>query len=107
MEEIVGNIQDEYDNEKDTIVQKGEESYIIDGMTRLDELSERLGIDFGETKFETVNGYLTDCLGRIPENNLNFETDVNHYHFRVLKTEKHMIRTVRVTKMKMVEEKSE
>ncbi len=93
LEEIVGSIRDEYDREREMITCDGE-VYEIDGFTRLDDLSERFGIDFGECEFETINGYLTDRMGHIPEDNEYFETDVGGYHFEVLEASGKIIKTV-------------
>ena len=45
-EEIVGNIQDEYDEEEQDIIQKDEQTYIVNGMTTLDELGDRVNVEF-------------------------------------------------------------
>ena len=70
LEEIVGNILDEYDKEETFVEPKGEKSYEIDGLTPLEELSELLKIDFEceDTDIETINGFLINKLGYIPEN---------------------------------------
>ena len=75
------------------------ESYEIDGLTRLDDLTEKFGIDFGESDFETINGFITDRMGHIPEDGEDFETDIDGYHFKVLKTGEKMIRLLDVSKI--------
>ena len=98
LEEIVGNIRDEYDNESDHIVEAEEkESWRIEGVTKLEDLEERLGIDFGETEFETINGYLISLMEKIPEEGEHFETDIGDWHFRVEEVEDKMIRSILVT----------
>ena len=98
LEEIVGSIRDEYDKESEMITSAGE-SYEIDGLTRLDDLTEKFGIDFGESDFETINGFITDRMGHIPEDGEDFETDIDGYHFKVLKTGEKMIRLLDVSKI--------
>ena len=100
LEEIVGNIQDEYDDDNDRIVQddKGD-SYLIEGLTKLEDLSERLGIDFGETEFETINGYMISLMEHIPEEGDHFETDIGGYHFKVEDVEDKMIKSISVSKI--------
>lgn len=66
VEEIVGNIQDEYDEEEELIIKQADGTYIVDGMTQLEDLEELLGISFNEEDYDTINGYLIDCLDRIP-----------------------------------------
>lgn len=100
LEEIVGNILDEYDEDTKYIEQKGKNEYIIDGKMPLEELEEILGIHFEEKEFETLNGFLIARLDRIPEENEQFEIDVDGYHFCILSVENKMIRRVLVTKLK-------
>lgn len=101
LEEIVGNIRDEYDDENDRIVESdGGETYLIEGLTKLEDLSERLGIDFGETEFETINGYLIARMEHIPEKGDHFETDIGDYHFKVEEVEDKMIQLISVRKQK-------
>lgn len=100
LEEIVGSIRDEYDREREMITGDGE-VYEIDGFTRLDDLNERFGIDFGECEFETINGYLTDRMGHIPEDNEYFETDIDGYHFEVLEASDKIIKLVGLSPSKI------
>lgn len=67
LEEIVGNIQDEYDDEEQEIVQKDEWTYIVDGMTALDEVSEVIGVEFPDDDYDTIAGLVISLLGRIPD----------------------------------------
>jgi putative hemolysin len=99
LEEIVGNIMDEYDNEENHIEEKGENEYVIEGMTRLEDLEERFGISFGETEFETLNGYIISKLDRIPDEDENFEVEVDGYNFKIVKVEKNVIQSVLVTRV--------
>ena len=100
LEEIVGNIQDEYDDDNDRIVEddKGE-NYLIEGLTKLEDLSERLGIDFGDTEFETINGHLISLMEHIPEKGDHFETDIGAYHFKVEDVEDKMIKSISVSRL--------
>lgn len=104
LEEIVGSIMDEYDADESYIRQKGEDEYVIEGKTPLDELEERLGISFGETEFETLNGYLIARIDHIPEPDEKFEIRIGHYEFRVLSVENKMIKTVSVTRIAEAED---
>lgn len=107
LEEIVGNIQDEYDEDTSHIEETGENRYEIDGMTPLEELEERFGISFGENEFDTLNGYLISKLDKIPEEDEEFDVDVDGYHFKVLRVEKKMIQSVLVTKIEEEMEEEE
>ena len=99
LEEIVGNIMDEYDADENHIKEKGNNEYIIEGMTKLEDLEERFGIDFGESEFETLNGYLISKLDRIPDEDENSEVSVDGYKFKILSVEKNVIQSVLVTKL--------
>ena len=104
LEEIVGNIMDEYDPEENHIEEKGENEYIIEGMTKLEDLQERFDMDFGETEFETLNGFMISKLDRIPEEGEDTELEIGGYHFKILKVEKNVIQSVLVTKVTADEE---
>ena len=109
LEEIVGNILDEYDKEETFVESKGEKSYEIDGLTPLEELSDLLKIDFEceDTDIETINGFLINKLGYIPENDDKSEIEYEGYSFKIIQVENHIIKTVFVTKITVEEEKKD
>ncbi len=90
---------DEYDPEENHIEEKGENEYIIEGMTKLEDLQERFDMDFGETEFETLNGFMISKLDRIPEEDEETELEIDGYRFKILKVEKNVIQSVLVTKV--------
>ena len=100
LEEIVGDILDEYDESETRIRTQVDNSVLIDGLAQLDDVSEELGIDFGEVEVETLNGYLTELLGHIPtEEDLNREIVSNGYRFRILSLGNRTIGRVRAEKI--------
>lgn len=99
LEEIVGNIMDEYDEDEGHIEQKGNNKFIIDGMTPLEELEERFGISFGEVPVETINGYLISKMERIPSEKDRFSINVGGYNFKVIEVENKMVKRVVVAKL--------
>lgn len=99
LEEIVGNIMDEYDADVSYIHEKSADEYIIEGKTPLEELESRFGISFGESEFETLNGYLIAILDHIPEPDEQFETQIDGYEFKVLSVANKMIQSVQVTRL--------
>lgn len=99
LEEIVGNILDEYDEEEDFIEEKGNDEYVIEGKTPLEDLEERFHISFHEEDFETLNGFLISKMDKIPDEDEEFEISVDGYHFKVLSVENKMIHSVLVTKL--------
>jgi len=100
LEEIVGNIQDEYDKEEIFIKEKGNNEYMIDGLTRLEDLEERLDIRFEQDDFETLNGFLISKMDRIPEENEQFDITVDGYNFKIISVKGRIIDSVLVTKVK-------
>lgn len=99
LEEIVGNILDEYDEEEAHIRKKSENEYVIDGLTKLEDLERSLGISFHEEEYETLNGFLISKMERIPDEHDRFSIDVEGYHFKVVAVKNRMIQTVIVTKL--------
>ncbi len=67
LEEIVGNIQDEYDEEEQEIVYKADRTWLVAGLAALDEVADELGVNFPEDDFDTMSGFVTGLLGRIPD----------------------------------------
>lgn len=85
LEEIVGDILDEYDEDEVTIRTQKDNSRIIDGLAYLEDVADELGIDFGDCEFETLNGFLTNLLGHIPnQKDLDTEISSNGYKFTIL-----------------------
>ncbi|MBO5337828.1 MAG: HlyC/CorC family transporter [Lachnospiraceae bacterium] len=104
LEEIVGNIMDEYDEEQEYIEDKGNDEYIMEGKTPLEEVEELFDISFEEEEFETLNGFLISRLDKIPEPDEQFNVDYQGYNFKILSVENKMIQSVLVTKLPPVEE---
>lgn len=101
LEEIVGDILDEYDEDEITIRTQVDNSVIIDGLAYLEDVEEELDVDFGSLAFETLNGYLTSLLGHIPtEKDLDKEIVANGYRFKILSLGNKTIGKVRAEKIK-------
>ena len=106
LEEIVGNIMDEYDEDEEYIEEtENANEYIIEGITPLKELEERFGISFKEEEFETLNGFLISKMDKIPEENEEFSIEVDGYEFKIKSVENRMIKSVLVTKLPEKQEK--
>ncbi|BDF35240.1 membrane protein [Lachnospiraceae bacterium] len=68
LEEIVGEIHDEYDeNEEDFIQEIGEREFIVEGSTNLDDLNDRLDLSFESEDYDSVGGFIIERLDRLPE----------------------------------------
>lgn len=107
LEEIVGNIFDEFDEEEAPVQQKGLNQYEIDGLTQLEELEELLDITFKEEEFETLSGLMVSRLDHIPEESEQFDMDYEGYNFKVLEVENKVIRKVLVTKINEIQKGEE
>ncbi len=95
IEEIVGEILDENDEEEEEISEINEKEFIMPGGTRLEDIHDDLGINFESEDFDTVGGYITGIAGKIPdEGEIIFD---ENYQFEVLEVEKNRVERIRVT----------
>lgn len=97
LEEIVGSIQDEHDDERESVAKVSDNVFLMDGRTELSEASEKLGITFGE-EYETLNGFLISRIHRIPEEHEIFDVRYNGFLFHVSEVHNNVICGVRVTR---------
>ncbi|MCM1103479.1 MAG: hemolysin family protein [Clostridium sp.] len=99
LEEIVGNIQDEYDEEDRFIIKTGRDRFVADGMTPLEELTQMLGIPFDEgLEVDTLNGFMIMKMEHVPEEKERFSMEYGGYEFQIRQVEKRVIRSVLLTK---------
>lgn len=96
LEEIVGNIFDEHDEENVFIEKKADGSFVMNGMTPLEDVGEALGIDFEEEEYDTLNGFIISLIDKIPSEHEIFAVDYQNYTFEVLSVEDKMIQHVHV-----------
>ncbi|MBR6548359.1 MAG: HlyC/CorC family transporter [Clostridia bacterium] len=99
IESILGNIQDEYDDEEEDIEQLSENVFTIDGVTDLDEVAERLDRDLPQGDYDTLAGMIMANLGYIPGEDETPTVEVNYTLFTVLSVEDRRIEKVRVEKL--------
>jgi CBS domain containing-hemolysin-like protein len=85
VEEIVGEIRDEFDEEEPAVKEMGDGSYLTDGRISINEVNETLGTDFESQDFETVGGLVLGHLGRVPE--AGDEIRIDGYLLRVDETD--------------------
>lgn len=94
IEEIVGDIQDEFDNERDDIISLGKNVWLVDGRTNLSDLNEEINASFPEQDFDTVGGYVLDLFGKIP---VKYEKmTLNNYDFIIQDMDGHRIDMVKI-----------
>ena len=102
IEEIVGEIRDEYDTESDAVIVEEDGALLVQGKTGVDEVTERLGVTIVRDGFETVGGFLLARLGRMPYVGEVFETD--GLQVEVAEVERRRITKVRLRRMAVPEE---
>ncbi len=105
LEEIVGEIRDEYDEESEPIVDLGEGVFAFSGKVDIDDLADRLGVEIAREGFETVGGYLLARLGRVPA--VGETLDIDGLGVEVLEAERRRVTKVRVRRLKPGQEGTE
>ena len=96
IEEIVGEIADEHEDEEATIVDLADDSYLVSGMLRVEELEERLGARLSGDDYETVAGLIFTTLGRVPK--VGAVVTKNGFRFEVERADRRRIYRVRVSR---------
>ena len=99
LEEIVGNIMDEYDEEEEDIEVQADGSYEVNGFTDLEDLEDLLNIHFDKDEYETLNGFLIHQLDRIPGEDEHSTVLYDGYLFTVLEVDNNAIQSVKIEKM--------
>ncbi|MGN0613224.1 MAG: hemolysin family protein [Porcipelethomonas sp.] len=108
LEEIVGNIQDEYDDEKAEIVCIDKNVYTISGDTRPEDVEEELGLVMPEEhNYDTMSAFVVDLLGRIPEEDEAPSVVYGDIEFTVLLTEDNWISKIKARKIEKVKGEAE
>lgn len=96
IEEIVGDIQDEFDKEQEDILTVSENVWLCDARVNLDDLNESIEADFPNEDFDSLGGFVFDLFGKVP---VKYEKATwNNYDFIVQDIEGHRINVVKVVK---------
>jgi CBS domain containing-hemolysin-like protein len=101
LEEIVGEIRDEYDVESEPIVDEGNGTFVFSGKVDIDEVVERLKIPIEREGFETVGGFLLSNIGRVPAVGERF--DIDGLTVEVIDAERRRINKVRISRHEVPE----
>ena len=100
LEIIVGKIMDEYDVEEREIINLANQGeYLVEGLTRLDELEEILSISFPDEDIETLNGFLVNRLGRLPVENERITITYKGFDFKSIEVKNHGFKQVQISKI--------
>jgi CBS domain containing-hemolysin-like protein len=100
LEEIVGEIRDEYDVESEPVVDEGGGRFVFSGKVNIDEITDRLGVHIARDGFETVGGYLITHLGRVPL--VGEQVDIDDLHVEVLEVDRRRVSKVRISRREPV-----
>lgn len=100
IESIVGNIQDEYDDEQEEIVCVDENTFLLDGGADLEEVEDALGIAFDADEYnDTIGGFVIETLGRIPDDGETPEVEAFGFRFTVLLVEERRVAKVKAERL--------
>lgn len=97
IEQVMGNIDDEYDEEDEIIDKVDDNLYLVDGDVSIDDLDEELGIELESENSETIGGFIIDILGEIPsENDIGRVVEFEDYKFKIMSIEERRIKRVKI-----------
>ena len=96
--EIVSKISHKASNEEHEIELKKDGTAVVDGNTKIRDINKVLNLELSEDGSKTLNGFLTDYIEAIPQNNICIE--INDYRFEVLKIEENTITKIRISNKK-------
>lgn len=96
IEEMFGEIRDEYDTEEVVCKQMSDNSYVISAKYEIDRLNEEFGLQFDEGDYETLGGYITSKIGRIPKRGEVLE--IGNYKFQIIHSDNTRINIVKMWK---------
>ena len=105
VEEIFGEIRDEYDVEAEPVVEEANGSFVFSGAADVDEIADRLHVPIEREGFETVGGFLLSHLGHVPTVGERF--DIDGLRVEVIDAERRRVRKVRITRVVKPEHEAE
>ena len=108
IEQVVGDIDDEYDEEEEIIDKVDDHIYLVDGDVSLEDLDEELGIDLTSETSETIGGFLIDMLGEIPDaNDVGRIITFENYQFKIMAIQDRRIERVKIYILDPAEQEAE
>lgn len=105
LEELVGNIEDEHDEEENYIRKNDDETFIMDGMTEFSDVKEALSLPVEDDAYETLNGFIISLSDKIPEEGDKTVISEYGYRFSVMSVEDKVIKQVMIKKLAPEEKK--
>ena len=98
IEDILGNIQDEYDNEEEEIKQISDKKFTVDGSTSIEDVEQLIGEDIYDDESDTIAGFMLTTLGRIPEPGENPSFEHKGFKFTIISVEDRRIEQILIEK---------
>ena len=105
LEELVGNIEDEHDEEENYIRKSDDETFIMDGMTEFSDVKEALSLPVDDDAYETLNGFIISLSDKIPEEGDKTVISAYGYRFSVMSVKDKVIKQVMIKKLAPEEKK--
>ncbi len=97
IEEVMGNIADEYDDDDLEIEKIDSNTYIIDGMLSIDDFNEHFVVDIPKNDYDTVSGFILDILGRIPEDAEESSIEYENFIFKIIDIKDKRIEKIKIS----------
>lgn len=94
VEQLVGDIVDEYDVEEPDVVPAGENGFLVDGKAHIDDVNREIGTKLESEEFDTIGGYVFGLFGRQPK--LDESIDAEGYRFTVAETDGRRVHRLRI-----------
>ena len=96
VEEIMGDIEDEYDKKGPKILAVDEKTYVIDGLITVDEINSKLNLELESENFDTISGLLIDTLGFIPQETDKSTVNIDDVSFDIMSIKENRIEQLRL-----------
>ncbi len=104
IEEIVGEIQDEYDLEEKWLIEQSDGTLLVDGRLNIEEFEEYFGIEVAREKFDSVGGYVVEQYGRVPV--VGEQVRVGVFDMLIEKGDQRAIRQIRIFPLEVTDSKN-
>ncbi len=98
IEDILGNIQDEYDNEDEEMKKISDTKFTVDGSTPVDDVENLIGEELSDNDSETIAGYMLDKLGRVPSDEEHPVVETDSLVIKAIETEDRRITKILIEK---------
>jgi magnesium and cobalt transporter len=98
LEEIVGDIQDEYDKEEEEVIEVSDNVFIVDARLSINDFNEKFGFDIPNDEFDTIGGFLFELFGKVPsiKDSIKYKDEIE---FEVVNITRNKIKNVKVTQL--------